>query len=140
MRPGFDLITQHPSLLAVVSRINADTVSGVVACALLGAALVAILQGPAPVVVLVLVLVQTTARWDLRTALAVLAGSGLGAAVGALMTTPAGPTLPATGRAAPGAGLVRDRAVRIDGGVVDGDRRPPHPRLGPRRSRGGDGC
>ena len=90
MRPGFDLITQHPSLLAVVSRINADTVSGVVACALLGAALVAILQGPAPVVVLVLVLVQTTARWDLRTALAVLAGSGLGAAVGALITTPAG--------------------------------------------------
>ena len=90
MRPGFDLITQHPSLLAVVSRINADSVSGVVACALLGAALVAILQGPAPVVVLVLVLVQTTARWDLRTALAVLAGSGLGAAIGALVTTPAG--------------------------------------------------
>jgi Na+/phosphate symporter len=90
MRPGFDLITQHPSLLAVVSRISADSVSGVAACALLGAALVAILQGPAPVVVLVLVLVQTTARWDLRTALAVLAGSGLGAAVGALVTTPAG--------------------------------------------------
>jgi Na+/phosphate symporter len=90
MRPGFDLITQHPSLLAVVSRISADSVSGVAACALLGAALVAILQGPGPVVVLVLVLVQTTARWDLRTALAVLAGSGLGAAVGALVTTPAG--------------------------------------------------
>jgi Na+/phosphate symporter len=90
MRPGFDLITQHPSLLAIVSRISADSVAGVAACALLGAALVAILQGPAPVVVLVLVLVQTTARWDLRTALAVLSGSGLGAAVGALVTTPAG--------------------------------------------------
>jgi phosphate:Na+ symporter len=90
MRPGFDLITQDPRLLAIVSRISADSVRGVAACALLGAALVAILQGPAPVVVLVLVLVQTTARWDLRTALAVLAGSGLGAAVGALVTTPAG--------------------------------------------------
>jgi hypothetical protein len=39
---------------------------------------------------LVLVLAQTTAQWDLNTALGVLSGSGLGAGIGALVTTPAG--------------------------------------------------
>ena len=47
-------------------------------------------QGPAPVVVLVLSIAQTTGHLDLRTALAILAGSALGAAIGALLTTPAG--------------------------------------------------
>jgi hypothetical protein len=57
-----------------------------VTCALLGAALVAAFQGPAPVVVLVLGIAQTTGHLDLRTALAILTGSGLGAAIGALLT------------------------------------------------------
>jgi Na+/phosphate symporter len=77
-------------LLSFVASLRADSVFDVGICALLGAALVAVLQGPAPVVVLVLVLAQTTGEWDLRTALAVLSGSGLGAAAGALLTTPAG--------------------------------------------------
>ena len=139
MRPGFDLITQHPSLLAVVSRINADSVSGVAACALLGAALVAILQGPAPVVVLVLALVQTTARWDLRTALAVLAGSGLGAAVGALVTTPAGRRCRQLAELHLVLGLCATvlSASTVVLWTAIADRLIPGR---PRRSRGGDGC
>jgi hypothetical protein len=90
LRPGFELFVQDPSLLSLVARLNPQSVADLALCALLGALLVALLQGPAPVVVLVLVLAQTTAQWDLRTALAVLAGSGLGAGIGALVTTPAG--------------------------------------------------
>lgn len=90
LRPGFEPFVEEPRLLSLVASLRADGVAAIAVCALLGAALVALLQGPAPVVVLVLVLAQTTAQWDLRTALAVLSGSGLGAAVGALLTTPGG--------------------------------------------------
>ena len=47
-------------------------------------------QGPAPVVVLVLGITQTTGHLDLRTALGDPDRFGLGAAVGALLTAPAG--------------------------------------------------
>jgi len=90
LRPGFEPFVQAPALLSLVVKLRATSVLGVVTCALLGAALVAIFQGPAPVCVLVLVLAQTTAQWDLRTALAVLSGSGLGAALGAMLTSAAG--------------------------------------------------
>jgi Na+/phosphate symporter len=88
-RPGFEPFAHDPMLLEVVARLKANGAAEVALCASLGALLVAIFQGPAPVVVLVLVLAQTTAQWDLRTARAVLAGSGLGAAIGSLLTTPA---------------------------------------------------
>jgi hypothetical protein len=90
LRPGFEPFVQDPTLLSLVARLKSHSLLDLGLCASLGALLVAVLQGPAPVVVLVLVLAQTTAQWDLRTALAVLSGSGLGAAVGALVTTPAG--------------------------------------------------
>jgi Na+/phosphate symporter len=83
LRPGFEPFIQDPSLLSLIIKLRATDVASMTTCALLGAALVAIFQGPAPVCVLVLVLAQTTAQWDLRTALSVLAGSGLGAAIGA---------------------------------------------------------
>lgn len=85
LRPGFEPFVQEPALLSLVIKLRATGVLSVALSALLGAALVAIFQGPAPVCVLVLVLAQTTAQWDLRTALAVLSGSGLGAAVGATL-------------------------------------------------------
>jgi hypothetical protein len=91
LRPGFEPFVQDPTLLSLVTRLRATEPLGIATCALLGAALVAIFQGPAPVCVLVLVLAQTTAQWDLRTALAVLSGSGLGAAIGSLVTSAAGP-------------------------------------------------
>jgi hypothetical protein len=90
LRPGFEPFVQEPTLLSFVTSLRASGPGDVAICALLGVGLVALLQGPAPVVVLVLALAQTTAQWDLRTALGVLAGSGLGSAVGALLTTPRG--------------------------------------------------
>lgn len=90
LRPGFDVLTTNPELLSLLAGLNADTVRGAFACGLVGAVLVAALQGPALALLLVLALAQTTAQWDLRTALAVLSGTGLGAALGALITTPAG--------------------------------------------------
>lgn len=92
LRPGFEPFVQDPTLLGLVSKLRATSLGGVVTCALLGAALVAVFQGPAPVCVLVLVLAQTTAEWDLRTALAVLSGAGLGAALGSMLTSAAGPS------------------------------------------------
>ncbi|MGC4090442.1 MAG: hypothetical protein QM756_21715 [Polyangiaceae bacterium] len=85
-RPGFEVLLQDPTLLEFLSKLRGHGLLNVAICAGLGAFLVAVLQGPAPVVVLVLLIAQTTAQWDLRTALSLLAGSGLGASVGALLT------------------------------------------------------
>lgn len=90
LRPGFEPLLHDPNLLSLIGSLRAGEPGDMLICAMLGAALVALLQGPAPVVVLVLVLAQTTAQWDLRTSLGVLAGSGFGSAVGALLTTPGG--------------------------------------------------
>jgi hypothetical protein len=86
LRPGFEPFVQEPRLLSLVGQLHATEPLGALACGLLGALLVAVFQGPAPVCVLVLVLAQTTAQWDLDTALAVLSGSGLGAALGSTVT------------------------------------------------------
>jgi phosphate:Na+ symporter len=90
LRPAFEPFIGDSTLIPFVEHLRTDTVRGLITCALLGAALVAAFQGPAPVVVLVLGIAQTTGHLDLRTALAILTGSGLGAAVGALLTAPAG--------------------------------------------------
>jgi hypothetical protein len=90
LRPAFEPFVADTTLIPFVAHLRAETLPGLVTCALLGAALVAAFQGPAPVVVLVLGIAQTTGHLDLRTALAILTGSGLGAAVGALLTAPAG--------------------------------------------------
>jgi len=92
LRPGFEPFVQDPTLLGMIGKMRATSLGGIVTYALLGALLVAIFQGPGPVCVLVLVLAQTTAEWDLRTALAVLSGSGLGAALGSMLTSAAGPS------------------------------------------------
>lgn len=90
LRPGFEPFIQHPKLVSFVAGLGTDGPAQIAICASLGVALVALFQGPAPVVALVLVLARTAAHWELRTALAVLSGSGLGSAVGALLTTPQG--------------------------------------------------
>ena len=46
---------------------------------------------PAPVLVILLGFAQTTGHGDLRTSLAILSGSGLGASIGALLAIPSGP-------------------------------------------------
>jgi hypothetical protein len=86
-RPGFEVLFQDPNLLAFLSQLRGHGALDVAICAALGAFLVAVLQGPAPVVLLVIVMAQTTAQWDLHTALSLLSGSGLGSALGALLTS-----------------------------------------------------
>lgn len=92
LRQGFEPFVSHPALLPVVDQLRADGGAGTVLCVLLGVVLVAALQGPAPVFVLVLGFAETTGHWDLATCLAVLSGTGLGSAVAALVTTRSGPS------------------------------------------------
>jgi Na+/phosphate symporter len=91
LRQGFEPFVSHPALLPIVDHLRADSATGVLLCVLLGVLLVAALQGPAPVIVLVLGFAETTGHWDLSTCLAVLSGTGLGSAIAALVTTRASP-------------------------------------------------
>jgi phosphate:Na+ symporter len=91
LRQGFEPFVSHPALLPFVDHLRADSLGGVLLCVLLGVLLVAALQGPAPVIVLVLGFAETTGHWDLATCLAVLSGTGLGSALAALVTTRASP-------------------------------------------------
>lgn len=82
LRQGFQPLVSDPEIFPYIDRFNAGTLTGRLTCVLAGALLTAILQGPAPVFVLILGLAQATGRIDLPSALAILAGSGLGAAIG----------------------------------------------------------
>jgi Na+/phosphate symporter len=90
LRPGLEPLAAHPMLLSLGDQLRAQGAIGVIQCVLLGAGLVAVLQGPAPVLMLMLAVAQTTGHRDLRTTLSLLAGAGLGAALSALLTTPRG--------------------------------------------------
>jgi hypothetical protein len=80
LRQGFEL--SNPELLPYIDRFHAGTLSGRLWCVLAGVVLTALLQGPAPVFVLVLGLAQSTGRIDLASCLAILSGTALGAAIG----------------------------------------------------------
>ncbi len=82
LRLGFDPLVTDPALLPYMERFRADGLPGLFACVAAGAALSAILQGPGPVLVLVLGLAQASGHLDLQSALAILAGTSLGASVG----------------------------------------------------------
>ena len=89
-RPGLEPFASDPMLLSFADTLRAESIPDVAVCALIGTVLVALLQGPAPVIVLILAVAQTTGHWDLTTALALLAGTGLGSAIAALLTASAG--------------------------------------------------
>ncbi len=89
--PGLEPFLANPAFLSFMAELRADHVLGLVSSALLGALLVFVLQGPAPVLLLVLATARTTGHVDLPTALAVMSGSGLGSGLAALWTTPVGP-------------------------------------------------
>lgn len=90
LRPAFEPFVSDPVLMGLADNLRADNALDVALCALIGSALVALFQGPAPLIVLILAVAQTTGRWDLTTALALLAGTGFGAATAALLTASAG--------------------------------------------------
>jgi Na+/phosphate symporter len=92
LRVGFEPLVSDPELLPYIDRFQADHAGGLLVCVATGVLLSALLQGPAPVFALVLGLAQATGRIDLQSALAILAGTGLGASIGtAVVAWPFGP-------------------------------------------------
>jgi Na+/phosphate symporter len=83
LRIGFEPLVSNPEILPYIDRFHADRLSGLGICVGTGVLLSALLQGPAPVFALVLGLTQVSVRIDLQSALAILAGTGLGASIGA---------------------------------------------------------
>jgi Na+/phosphate symporter len=98
LRQGFEPLVSNPEMLPYIDHFHAGTLDGRLSCVLAGVLLTALLQGPAPVFVLVLGLAQSTGRMDLASALAILSGSALGAAMGTQIV--AGPFGSASGRVA----------------------------------------
>ena len=83
LRIGFEPLVSDPELLPYIDGLQADSMGGLGACVAAGILLSALLQGPGPVFALVLGLSQASGRVDLQSSLAILAGTGLGAAVAA---------------------------------------------------------
>jgi phosphate:Na+ symporter len=79
---GFEPLVSDPEIIPVLNRFQADQWGGLLACVGAGALLAAVLQGPAPVFAIVLGLTQATGQLDMQSALAILAGTGVGAAAG----------------------------------------------------------
>jgi phosphate:Na+ symporter len=90
LRSGIEPLVVDKTLLRLSAGLQADTVAGVAVCVAIGAVLVAFLQGAASALFVVVGLMQTMGQLDLRVVLAVLAGSGVGAGLGALLTTQGG--------------------------------------------------
>lgn len=88
LRPGLEPLISEPVLITVLDGFQGHglvpTLSGVA----LGVGLAAVLQGPAPVLLLVVSLAETTGLWDFRAAMNVVAGSGLGAALASTLALP----------------------------------------------------
>lgn len=92
LRAGFEPLVTDPALMPYIDRFQAGDLGGLLVCVATGVLLSAVLQGPAPVFALVLGLAQATGRLDLQSALAILAGTGLGGSIGtAVVAWPFGP-------------------------------------------------
>ncbi len=94
LRDGFQPLVSDPAILPYLDRFSADSVSGTLACVTAGMLLALLLQGPTPVYVLVLGVAQSSGHVNVNvgSALAILAGTGLGAAFGTgLVASPFGP-------------------------------------------------
>jgi hypothetical protein len=88
LRPGFEPLLSEPLLLTLLDGFRGQGLVTLFNCVVLGVALAALLQGPAPVLLLVVSLAETTGVWNFPSAVAVVAGSGLGAALGATLALP----------------------------------------------------
>lgn len=79
LQTSVDPLVSDPKILPYVDHLREHGVAAIVLCALTGALLAFVLQGPGPVYVLVVGLVQTTTAIPLVNALAVIVGTNLGA-------------------------------------------------------------
>lgn len=91
-RPALEPFLADAALFRLAGDVRVDSLLDVALCAGLGALAVALLHGPAPLIVLLLGIAQTTQHADLRTLLALLAGTSAGAALAGLITAPASPS------------------------------------------------
>lgn len=92
VRQGIEPLVGDPSVLAYVRLLETSGPLGLLACAGVGVVLGALLQGPAPVIGLVGVLVGASSELGLAHALAVLAGTTLGTSLPVLVVAwPSGP-------------------------------------------------
>jgi Na+/phosphate symporter len=81
LRLGFAPLVADPEILPYIALFQSGSFAGLAMCVGAGVLLAAALQGPGPVYVLVLSLAQASDRVDLQSALAILAGTFVGAAI-----------------------------------------------------------
>ena len=82
LQTSVEPLVSDPKILPYVGYLRDTGVGALAICAITGALLAFVLQGPGPVYVLVIGLVQTSGVIPLANALAILAGTNLGAAAG----------------------------------------------------------
>jgi len=88
LRPGFEPLLSEPWLLGWFDALRSDGPLALLGRIALGVGLAFVLQGPTPVLLLVVSLAETTGFWDFRASLSVVAGAGLGSALGSALAMP----------------------------------------------------
>ena len=95
LQTSVEPLVSDPKILPFVDHLRSPGVQSLIRCAITGMVLAFVLQGPGPVYVLVVGLAQTTTTLPLANALAILAGTNLGAGLGmAIIAWQAGTTRP----------------------------------------------
>ncbi len=82
LQTSVEPLVSDPKLLPYLAYLRSTDLPSILICAATGAVLAFVLQGPGPVYVLVVGLAQTTTALPLANALAILAGTNLGATLG----------------------------------------------------------
>lgn len=82
LQTSVEPLVSDPKLLPYLDQLRGDGIVATLVCTGTGALLALVLQGPGPVYVLVVGLVHVTGALPLANALAILAGTNLGAALG----------------------------------------------------------
>lgn len=100
LQTSVEPLVSDPTILPYVEYLRSAGALSLVRCAMIGALLAFVLQGPGPVYVLVVGLAQTTTTLPLANALAILAGTNLGAGLAmSMIAWQAGPTMRPLARA-----------------------------------------
>ncbi|HSD91017.1 MAG TPA: Na/Pi symporter [Kofleriaceae bacterium] len=92
LQTSVEPLVSDPKILPYVDYLRSPGVQSLIRCAVTGMLLAFVLQGPGPVYVLVVGLAQTTTTLPLENALAILAGTNLGAGIAMAIIAWKGPT------------------------------------------------
>lgn len=93
LRPGFEPFVSNRWVLAAIDRFPSHGWLASAGLVLVGALLVALFQGPAPVLILAFGIAEMTGHSNLHQTLMLLSGAGLGAGMAALLAEPQGSSL-----------------------------------------------